>query len=118
MTNKNILIAICIAFAFTGCGDKIVKMNEYKDISYSYHPHASYGLESSVYEMILDDSTITKKKERLAEKLNKDLDTSLNEIISNKGNSNIMTSTQNEKRIPKRSNGIFNDRFDALRLNR
>lgn len=116
--NKNTLIlSIGLVFILTGCGDKIVKMNEHKDINYSYHPRASTALESSTYEMLQKDKQIQKKMERFATRFDNNLGDTLNDITTNQNNSNIMTSGHNmetQRNTP--SNRLFGDRFDKLRL--
>ncbi len=79
------LVTLIFAIGFlSGCGDKVVRMNDYKDIDYSYHPHANSDLENSTYEMILDDVSTIKKKEKLALKLDDNLDSELNVFNNNK----------------------------------
>ena len=92
--NKRFYLLIVLIFLFTGCGDKIVKMNDYSEINYSYHPHANSKLEEVAYESVLDDKSISNKKIRLAKKLDENLNSELDEIISNKSNSNIMSGEQ------------------------
>ena len=115
---KHITISIFMPLLLIGCGGKIVKMNEYKDINYSYHPHTNSDLEKTTYEMILDDSSIARKKEKLSGKLDENLNDELNDIIANKGNSNIMITDNRLQNKPQRNGGIFKDRFENLRLNR
>lgn len=117
--NKIIYPLILSTFLFSGCGDKIVKMNDYSDIKYSYHPTSSYELESKTYKELSSDSNIESKMKRNAKKIDTKTNEFLNDIINNQDNSNIMQN-QSNNRINSRPNkdNLFKDRFDNLQLNR
>ncbi len=118
MTKKINYLMFLLAILFSGCGDKIVKMNEYKDIKYSYHPHSSYELESKTYKELRNDSQIEKKIDRYALRLDKKIDENLNDILNNHDNSNIMNGNNMTGNRNSNRNNLFNDRFDNLKINR
>lgn len=111
---KSIFLLI-VSLLISGCGDKIVKMNEYKDIKYSYQPHSNYGFENKTYEDILDDNKTNKKIKFLSEKVEKKIEKTINNISTNQSNSNIMNTRQQAIKTEKK-NHLFYDRFDSLRL--
>lgn len=116
MNKKTLFLSLGIFFTLTGCGDKIIKMNEYKDINYSYHPRASTTLESDTYELLQEDKEIQKKMERYSKRLDNRLNETLNDISTNQNNSNIMISGNSELQRKAPENQLFQDRFDKLRL--
>lgn len=112
---KTIIVTIVILF-FTGCGDKIVKLNDYKDISYSYLPHADTKLEENTNDLISDDEKISQYIEDSAKDLNKNIVNTLTRIENNQNNENLMEKTSENTYKPTSPNKLFHDRFDRLRL--
>jgi len=116
---SKVIVFLMFSILLTGCGDKIVRMNEYKDIKYSYHPKTSEHLEEETIDLIEDDSKIKNKITKSAEFLGKRINDALNEIEDLQKNNTYQnnTNSQGTRTIQNSSNKIYKDRFDSLRLN-
>lgn len=107
---------VCIVLFFSGCGDKLIKMNNFENITYSYHPHANSQLEEETEELISDDKKINSLIEKSNEELKSQITFSLDSIYSNQNNQNIMESPKKNYHNASSPNKLFKDRFDELRI--
>ena len=113
------ILFLMFSVLLTGCGDKIVKMNEYKNIQYSYHAKTSEHLEEEAMDLIEDDSKIKNRIVKSADILGKKINDSLNQIEDLQKDTTYRNNTNNQDARPNQinSNRIYKDRFDSLRLN-